>query len=60
MTETPQQGEGAPQQPDEVPSEENLDIDGPNESGQPTGAPGLEPDESGAREPRPSDPSDST
>jgi hypothetical protein len=53
MSETPEQQGGAPpQQPDEVPSDENLDVEGPNESGQPTGAPGLEGN--------PSDPDDST
>ncbi len=38
MTETPEQQGG----PDEVPSEENLDVEGPNESAQPSGAPGLD------------------
>jgi hypothetical protein len=28
--------------PDEVPGEEALDIDGPNESTEPSGAPGLD------------------
>ncbi|MDQ3935182.1 MAG: hypothetical protein M3340_11205 [Actinomycetota bacterium] len=36
MTENPQQG------PDEVPTDEQLDVEGPNESAQPSGAPGLE------------------
>ncbi|HEX8744085.1 MAG TPA: hypothetical protein VF712_13225 [Thermoleophilaceae bacterium] len=46
-------------QPDEVPSEEQLDVEGPNESAQPSGAPGLD---EGGEEPQgnPSDPSDST
>jgi hypothetical protein len=43
MTETPQEHRDGP---DEVPTDENLDVEGPNESAQPTGAPGLEPDES--------------
>jgi hypothetical protein len=29
-------------QPDEVPTEETLDVDGPNESTEPSGAPGLD------------------
>ena len=29
-------------EPDEVPSEESLDVEGPNESTEPTGAPGLD------------------
>ena len=29
-------------QPDEVPGDESLDVDGPNESAQPSGAPGLD------------------
>ena len=41
MTETPQEHQGGP---DEVPTDENLDVEGPNESAQPTGAPGLEPE----------------
>jgi hypothetical protein len=39
MTENPQEHQGGP---DEVPTEEALDVEGPNESAQPTGAPGLE------------------
>ena len=35
--------------PDEVPGEEALDIDGPNESTEPSGAPGL--DEGGEESP---------
>jgi hypothetical protein len=50
MTENPQQG------PEEVPSDEQLDVEGPNESAQPSGAPGLEDEEGG----NPSDPDDST
>ena len=38
MTENPQQ------QPDEVPTDEQLDVEGPNESAQPSGAPGLDED----------------
>ncbi len=38
MTENPQQG------PDEVTSDEQLDVEGPNESAQPSGAPGLDDD----------------
>jgi hypothetical protein len=33
--------------PDEVPAEEALDIDGPNESTEPSGAPGLDEPEEG-------------
>ncbi len=44
MTETPQEHQGGP---DEVPTEESLDVEGPNESAQPSGAPGLG-DEEGA------------
>ena len=51
MTENPQQG------PDEVPSDEQLDVEGPNESAQPSGAPGLEGGDAGGN---PSDPDDST
>ena len=51
MTEKPQQG------PDEVPADEQLDVEGPNESAQPTGAPGLDDDEGQGN---PSDPDDST
>ena len=29
-------------QPDEVPTDEELDVDGPNESTEPSGAPGLD------------------
>ena len=39
MTENPQEHQGGP---DEVPTEESLDVEGPNESAQPSGAPGLE------------------
>jgi hypothetical protein len=39
MTENPQQQPGGA---DEVPTDEDLDVEGPNESGQPSGAPGLE------------------
>ena len=39
MTENPQEQQGGP---DEVPTEEALDVEGPNESAQPTGAPGLD------------------
>ena len=39
MTETPQEKQGGP---DEVPTDEDLDVEGPNESAQPSGAPGLE------------------
>ena len=42
MTENPQEHQAGP---DEVPSDENLDVEGPNESAQPTGAPGLGEDE---------------
>jgi hypothetical protein len=49
MTENPQQG------PDEVPSDEQLDVEGPNESAQPSGAPGLEGGEGGEPEPEPDD-----
>jgi hypothetical protein len=38
MTENPEKQGG----PDEVPSDENLDVEGPNESAQPSGAPGLD------------------
>jgi len=31
-------------QPDEVPADEQLDVEGPNESAQPSGAPGLDED----------------
>ena len=35
-------------QPDEVPGDEQLDVEGPNESTEPSGAPGLdEQDEEG-------------
>ena len=39
MIENPQETQDGP---DEVPSDEQLDVEGPNESGQPSGAPGLE------------------
>ncbi len=40
MTETPEhENQGGP---DEVPSDENLDVEGPNESAQPSGALALE------------------
>jgi hypothetical protein len=39
MTNHEQEKQGGP---DDVPSEESLDIDGPNESTEPTGAPGLD------------------
>ena len=42
-------------EPDEVPSEESLDVEAPNESTEPTGAPGLD-----EQEGSPSDPDDST
>jgi hypothetical protein len=42
-------------QPDEAPSEETLDVEGPNESTEPTGAPGLDEGEG-----NPSDADDST
>jgi hypothetical protein len=29
-------------QPDEVPTDEQLDVEGPNESTEPSGAPGLD------------------
>jgi hypothetical protein len=45
MTETPQDPRGVP---DEVPSDEQLDVEGPNESAQPSGAPGLEGEEEGS------------
>jgi hypothetical protein len=54
MTENPQEHQGGP---DEVPTEESLDVEGPNESAQPSGAPGLEGGEGGGS---PSDPDDST
>jgi hypothetical protein len=54
MIENPQEQQGGA---DEVPAEEQLDVEGPNESAQPSGAPGL--DEEGG-EGNPSDPSDST
>jgi hypothetical protein len=41
MTETPQENQGGP---DEVPTDDQLDVEGPNESAQPSGAPGLEPE----------------
>ena len=44
MIENPQGG------PDEVPTEEELDVEGPNESGQPTGAPGLDEDSDAAED----------
>jgi hypothetical protein len=43
MSDIEQEHQGGP---DEVPTEETLDVDGPNESTEPTGAPGL--DEGGA------------
>ncbi len=39
MTENPQEHQDGP---DEVPSDDSLDVEGPNESAQPTGAPGLD------------------
>ncbi len=39
MTENPQEHQA---EPDEVPTDESLDVEGPNESAQPSGAPGLE------------------
>ncbi len=42
MTENPQEHQGGP---DEVPTDESLEVEGPNESGQPSGAPGLEGEE---------------
>ena len=39
MTENPQEHQGGP---DEVPADEQLDVEGPNESTEPTGAPGLD------------------
>ena len=39
MTETPEEQQGGA---DEVPTDESLDVEGPNESAQPSGAPGLE------------------
>ena len=45
MTETPQENQGGP---DEVPTDENLDVEGPNESAQPSGAPGLEGEQEGS------------
>ena len=53
MTENPQQGG-----PDEVPADEQLDVEGPNESAQPSGAPGLDDGDEGQG--NPSDPDDST
>ena len=44
MTENPQQQGGA----DEVPSDEQLDVEGPNESTQPSGAPEPQKDRSSA------------
>lgn len=58
MIENPQEHQGGP---DEVPTDESLDVEGPNESAQPSGAPGLDDDEDGeAGGGNPSDPSDST
>jgi hypothetical protein len=53
MIENPQENQAGP---DEVPADEQLDVDGPNESAQPSGAPGL--DDGG--EGNPSDPDDAT
>jgi hypothetical protein len=39
MTENPQERQ---YRPDEVPADESLDVEGPNESAQPSGAPGLD------------------
>ena len=39
MTENPQEQQGGP---DEVPTDEALDVEGPNESTEPSGAPGLD------------------
>ena len=39
MTENPQEHQGGP---DEVPTDETLDVEGPNESTEPSGAPGLD------------------
>jgi hypothetical protein len=39
MTENPQEHQGGA---DEVPTEEQLDVEGPNESTEPTGSPGLD------------------
>ena len=39
MTENPQEHQGGP---DEVTPDEQLDVEGPNESAQPSGAPGLD------------------
>ena len=55
MTENPQENQGGA---DEVPADEQLDVDGPNESTEPTGAPGL--DEGDGGEGSASDPDDST
>jgi hypothetical protein len=43
MTENPREQQDGP---DEVPSDESLDVEGPNESAQPSGAPGLDQDDS--------------
>ena len=48
------------EKPQDLPTEEELDVEGPNESSQPSGAPGLEPDDSGSGGGNPSDPDDST
>ena len=39
MTENPGEQQGGP---DEVPTDESLDVEGPNESTEPSGAPGLD------------------
>ena len=52
MTENPQEHQGGA---DEVPSDEQLDVEGPNESAQPSGAPGLD-----EKQGNPSDADDST
>jgi hypothetical protein len=38
MTETPEEQQNGP---NEVPTDDQLDVEGPNESAQPSGAPGL-------------------
>ncbi|MEA2474381.1 MAG: hypothetical protein QOE06_2296 [Thermoleophilaceae bacterium] len=45
MSDIEQEHQGGP---DEVPTDEQLDVEGPNESTEPTGAPGL--DEGGAED----------
>ncbi len=51
MTENPQEHQA---EPDEVPTDESLDVEGPNESAQPSGAPGLDDEPSGDGEDEPS------